>query len=556
LEAVKPTQTLQQHVQVDLVEDEVPLGNDDDDDQDNTATTTKRGGVPLLRIGTTQTYNLQDYHRIVILGFGKAASPMTAALVQTLQPHVNATSTILTGVCITKDGHVTDHEQQILTQNNIQIYEASHPIPDTRSVQATQQLCQVVQHATTSSDDGNTLVLTCISGGGSALLTCPISPLTLEDLQATNQALLETGWPIEAMNVIRQQLDACKGGKLLQFVTHPHTTTWVNLVLSDIIGDPLSLIASGPSVPSSTTISPWKTVQQLLQELPPLLSHLPQSVQDFIQQGIDNADKDQDDKTENNNNNSNTLKKVSSGGGGSGSKDVQPYTHIVGNTKQAVEAAAATAQQLGYTPLILATQLQGEARELASFFVAMAQHYAMTMATTTGTTSTAPPGPIAILTGGESTVTLSSSSSPSSSTKIGKGGRNQEMALAVALGLEETWRRDDTHQLPTIPVLFASVGTDGTDGPTDAAGAIVTPTTITKLGRSAGLQALQTHNAYPYLSQSYAVEDDTIMNESSSNTTTTTTTPILKTGPTGTNVADIQILLIGTPESLAKSSDQ
>jgi len=463
VQAVNPVQAIQRHVRVEF--DELIV-------MDGSSSNRK-----------PSVYDLTGYDRIVVIAFGKASSSMAATLAEQLDSVKDKVS----GIVITKDGHATADEQEILKRYHLKLYEAAHPVPDERSVEASEHILQYLQ-ATASE---NTLVLTCISGGGSALCCAPVPPLTLGDLQATNKALLAAGWSIDAMNVLRKRLDRVKGGRLAAAAAYP--STMVSLILSDVVGDPLDLIASGPTVPDTSS---WETAQKLVQQSSSVLQ-LPPAVTKLLQDGVDG--------------------KV---------PDSPPPTHpafeasqtvLVGNTALAVQAAAVQAEKLGYHPVVLATQLQGEAKELANIFIGMAQQLSQPVAPF-GLTL-----PAAIFTGGESTVTFETS---------GKGGRNQEMGLAVALGLDKS--------NISAPVVFASIGTDGTDGPTDAAGALVDEHTVAALGRAEARSALQQHDAYPYLDQ----------------TLPDGTSPLIKTGPTGTNVADVQVLLIGKPaHNMVEKSD-
>ena len=441
--SVNPVQAVRRHVRVEF--DELIVVDHDKNKQPS-------------------VYDLKAYDRIVVIAFGKASSSMAATLAEQLESVKDKVS----GIVITKDGHATPAEQETLKRYHLKLYEASHPIPDERSVKASEHVLQYLQ-ATASE---KTLVLTCISGGGSALCCAPVPPLTLADLQTTNEALMAAGWSIDAINVLRKRLDRVKGGRLAATAAYP--STMVSLILSDVVGDPLDLIASGPTVPDTST---WETAQTLVQQSSPAL-RLPQAVTKLLKDGVDGKVPDSPPPTH--------------------PAFASAQTVLVGNTALAVQAAAAKAEQLGYHPVVLATQLQGEAKELANIFIGMAQQLSQ---------PSAPFGlilPAAILTGGESTVTFE---------KYGKGGRNQEMGLAVALGLDQL-------KLST-PVVFASLGTDGTDGPTDAAGALVNDQTVSDLGRAEAQSALQRHDAYPYLDQ--MIPDGT--------------SPLLKTGPTGTNVA-------------------
>jgi glycerate-2-kinase len=363
-------------------------------------------------------------------------------------------------------------ELDVLRKHNVEIQEASHPVPDERSVQgATRIVNMVKEHASE-----RTLVLCCISGGGSALFCAPKPPLTLKDLQHVNEALLASGMTIQQMNVIRKRLEMGKGGRL---AAAAHPSTVVTLVLSDILGDPLDLIASGPTVPDTSTCKDaWDLVQNNIS----LQSSLSPAVLNMLREGLqEDIPWDVFQKTE---------------------------TIVVGNNELAVMAAATEAQRLGYHPVVLTTHMEGEARHVAGVYTAMAHHLAcqrhrdlpFSMAKL----------PAAIIGGGETTVTLAG--------ETGKGGRNQELALAAALNFKRFSLRN---------VVLCSVGTDGTDGPTDAAGAVVDAGTVDRLGYKEAEQALQQHNAYTYFKQ-----------------TGNNTSPLLMTGPTGTNVADVCVTLI------------
>jgi glycerate 2-kinase len=363
-------------------------------------------------------------------------------------------------------------ERDVLRKNNVQIQEASHPVPDERSVEGATHILNMVREEASE----RTLVLCCISGGGSALFCAPTLPLTLHDLITTSEALLASGMTIQQMNIIRKRLEMGKGGRL---AAAAYPSTVVTLVLSDILGDPLDLIASGPTVPDTST---WKDARDLVQSSISLQSTLPPAVLQVLQEGS------QEDIP---------LKVFQ-----------KAETVLVGNNELAVMAAAEEAQRLGYHPVVLTTRMEGEARHVAGVYTAMAHHLSCQherdlpykMANL----------PAAIIGGGETTVTLVG--------KTGTGGRNQELALAAALQLKRYTLRN---------VVLASVGTDGTDGPTDAAGAVVDGGTIDRLDGEAE-QALQQHDAYTYFQQ--AVEG----NES----------PLIVTGPTGTNVADVCVTLI------------
>ncbi|KAI2502566.1 MOFRL family [Fragilaria crotonensis] len=423
--------------------------------------------------GNDQTYNSKDFDSVLILAFGKASSAMATACVQQLRDHDQWRNLPMNGSVIIKDDHATKEESQVLIDCGVHLQEASHPVPDQRSVDGARRIMQLARDDATE----KTLVLCCISGGGSSLFCEPLPPLSLQELQLTNSILLASGLSITDMNVIRKRLETGKGGKLAAAV---YPATLVTLVLSDILGDPLDLIASGPTVPdSSTPHDAWR----LIESNPMLREELPAAVLQLIRNQVDDDDGPLDP--------SHTVFSKAS-------------TILVGNNELAVLAAADEAQRRGYNPVILGTRVEGEARHVAGVLAAMAQRI--------GGAYSVAPRPAALIAGGETTVTLPPNNS-------GKGGRNQELALAAALRFHDLALRD---------VVLASVGTDGTDGPTDAAGAIVDGGTVQRLGVSAE-EALQQHNAYPYLKQ---IEDGDGH------------CPLIITGPTGTNVADVCVTLI------------
>lgn len=426
---------------------------------------------------------LGKYDKIVLVAFGKASSAMATAVLDRLLESSELPE--LSGLVIAKDGHATEQEISKLKSHHIRVMEASHPVPDERSVQAAEDLLDLVR---TSASD-RTLVIACISGGGSALFCAPHPKLTMKDLQDCNTALLQSGWNIQEMNVVRKRLESGKGGRLAA-AAFPGQI--VSLILSDVLGDPLDLIASGPTVPDTST---WQDAWELVNQSLPEETTLPDSVMQLLQDGKNGKITD------------------------SPAADHPVFENscnlVVGNNALAVSAAAEHARALGYHPVVLGTQLQGEACQVAQVLVSLAQHlrqesrmpYPM-----------AYKFPIALVAGGETTVSIPSQSE-------GKGGRNQELALAAAISLNKAQLRQ---------IVLTSVGTDGNDGPTDAAGAVVDGGTIERLngeGKSA-TEALQMHNAYPYLEQ----EDKTGHS------------PLIKIGPTGTNVADICLVLIHDKE--------
>jgi glycerate 2-kinase len=400
--------------------------------------------------------------RVQIGAFGKAAAAMTAALVDVLR----GTAIEINGICICKDGHVTKEQAALLRANRVDVYEASHPIPDERGVAASWKLLEMINtdhcdnnnntdhdSSSTSSTTSSptTLKICCISGGGSALFCTPIC--SLDDLRTTNERLLASGWDIIKINKVRKRLEHGKGGGL-------HAD--VALILSDVIGDPLDSIASGPTTVMASSHSNDDEDLSFVQEL-----DLPEKVLEIIMSSAGPGVVIK--KTDNNN------KRIC-------------RNFLVGNNQKAVRAASDRARQLGYTVITLGTEIQGEAAQIGRDFVTTALNYQAT------TLSLAEK--VAWIGGGETTVTLPQ--------EHGLGGRNQELALSAAIAMQEQqYSKDDG--LPLL--MVASIGTDGTDGPTDAAGAIVDQYTVgnSNVERNEAKQALVSHDAYPYLKRQKAL---------------------------------------------------
>ena len=408
---------------------------------------------PVLLIGDRR-FDLKNYDRILVVGAGKAGAPMAKAIEDLLGDR------IADGVIVVKDGHG-------LPLKKIKICEASHPVPDDRGVQGTEEVLSLVEKA-----GKRDLVICLISGGGSALLIAPVEEISLEDKQETTRLLLACGATIHEFNAVRKHLSRAKGGRLAQMA---YPATVASLILSDVVGDDLDVIASGPTVPDSST---FQDAEQILKGYD-IWDQVAPAVRNYLVKGSSGEIED-------------TPK--------SGHAVFQQCSQtLVGNNLQALKAAGREAQRLGYHPLILSSKVEGEAREVARFYTAIAREIL----------SSANPlkPPACVLAGGETTVTL---------TGEGRGGRNQEFALAAAMAINE---------IDGITVL--SGGTDGTDGPTDAAGAIADGTTLAR-ARIKGLDAknfLQRNDSYNFFQKL----DDLLM-----------------TGPTRTNVMDIYLLLVGS----------
>ena len=372
--------------------------------------------------------------RVVLIAIGKAAWSMANAAYQALGQKISS------GAVITKYGH----SQGAI--GDLQILEAGHPIPDENSVRAAQTALALTDHL--SSKD---CVLFLISGGGSALFESPLVPLS--ETEDITKQLLACGADIVEMNTIRKRLSAVKGGR---FALHCQPAPVYSIILSDIIGDPLGMIASGPAYPDSSTC------QQALSIAEKYKLRLSDAAKACLAQETPKS-----------------LPNVTS--------------HITGSVRELCAAAERTVRSLGYSCILLTDCLCCEAREAGRFLASIAKTYA-------GASR-----PLAFLAGGETVVHL---------TGHGRGGRNQELALAAAegiSGLSET-------------AIF-SFGSDGTDGPTDAAGGYVDQDSLTAL-RTAGIDpgdSLQRNDAYPALAKIGG---------------------LIMTGPTGTNVNDLAVLLL------------
>ena len=406
----------------------------------------------VLLIGDRR-FDLKNYDRILVVGAGKAGAPMAKAIEDLLGDR------IADGVIVVKDGHG-------LPLKKIKVCEASHPVPDDRGVQGTKEVLSLVEKA-----GKRDLVICLISGGGSALLIAPVEAISLEDKQETTRLLLACGATIHEFNTVRKHLSRAKGGRLAQMA---YPATVASLILSDVVGDDLDVIASGPTVPDSST---FEDAEQILKGYG-IWDQVAPAVRNHLAKGSSGEIED-------------TPK--------SGHAVFQQCSQtLVGTNLQALIAAGREAQRLGYHPLILSSKVEGEAREVARFYTAIAREIL----------SSANPlkPPACVLAGGETTVTL---------TGEGRGGRNQEFALAAAMAINEI-----------DGIIVLSGGTDGTDGPTDAAGAMADGTTLVR-ARKKGLDAkdfLQRNDSYNFFQKL----DDLLM-----------------TGPTRTNVMDIYLLLVG-----------
>lgn len=400
-----------------------------------------------------QALDLNRFKRIRVVGAGKASRAMVLGLLDVLGERLSG------GVIISK--HSSSAKD---LPERIHELIGGHPVPDEQSVASTRALVQFIEDG--QEDD---LLFFLISGGGSALMTLPVDGVTLEDMQKLTRLLLGCGATINEMNTLRKHLDRIKGGGLARAASPARL---VSFVLSDVIGSPLDVIASGPAVADPTTYADALEILKKYQ----IETETPDSIVSHLKRGIcgDAAE---------------TLKP--------GDTALAGVTQlVVASNQQAAEAALDQARKEGFHTLLLTTFLQGEAAQAGGMLAAILQQI--------HATGQPLARPACIVVGGETTVTLRGD---------GLGGRNQELALGAAFPLAG---------LPNVALL--TLGTDGEDGPTDAAGAIVTGETIAR-AQSAGLDArafLDRNDSYHFFE---ALGD------------------LIRPGATGTNVNDLAVLM-------------
>jgi glycerate 2-kinase len=385
---------------------------------------------------------LSDFENIYLVGFGKASVGMAQAICDMVN--------------VTKGAIVTNDPNNKLQSNRVTTVVGSHPIPNQNSVAGTEKILDIIEEC-----NEKDLLLVLISGGGSALLCKP--RVDLKDLQQTTDLLLKSGADINEINTIRKHLSFVKGGQLATATKG----TILSLVISDIVGDPLEFIASGPTCPDSTTYIDAESIFNNYN----IWENVPVAVRTVIMDGI-------------------TSKIPETPKNGDAVFD-KVWNCIVANNELACKAAENKAKELGYTTMLLTTSLTGEAKEMSRYLVDRAQNYE------TDDTK------MVFIAGGETTVTVKGN---------GKGGRNQELVLASVTKLDDT------------EIVFASFATDGIDGTSNAAGAIADGVSMTR-ARNKNLNPerfLEENNSYVFFKEL----DDVFM-----------------TGPTGTNVMDIQLLI-------------
>jgi len=400
-----------------------------------------------------QTYDLNQYDRILVVGGGKASAAMAQPVEEILGERLKG------GILNVKYSHT-------VPLNIIRINEAGHPVPDEAGLSGTQQIIQLL-----SQSGDRDLVICLISGGGSALMPSPAKGLTLEDKRQLTQHLLESGAAIQEINALRKHVSRIKGGRLARLA---YPSTLIALILSDVIGDDLDSIASGPTVPDKST---YQECLHILEKYN-IQHKLPTEVFGLLEKGakgeIEETPKADDPAFE------------------------RTQNVIIASNILAIRAAQKKAEELRYHTLILSSLIEGETREVSKVHAAIAKEIT--------NTANPIPKPACVISGGETTVTIRGK---------GLGGRNQEFVLAAAIEIEGSGN-----------VVILSGGTDGTDGPTDAAGAIADGTTLQR-AKTLGLDAehyLRENDSYHF----FQPLDDLLM-----------------TGPTYTNVMDLRLVMVG-----------
>ncbi len=399
-----------------------------------------------------RSYRLSNIRNILVVGCGKAAAKMALAIENLLGDRITG------GIVVVKYGYA-------LSLERIKVVEAGHPIPDEAGVDGAHQIIELVRTV-----GENDLVLFLISGGGSALLPAPADGLTLAEKQRTTQMLLQSGATIQEVNAVRKHISKLKGGRFAKLLA---PASCVSLILSDVIGDSLEAIASGPTVADSTTYGDCLEIVRRYD----LTDKMPHAVVNLLRRGAEGA-VDETPKPSDA-----VFHKV--------------QNVIIGSNRAALNGAERQAETFGYQTRVLSSSVEGESLTVAKSHAALVKEIARRDQPLRL--------PACVISGGETTVTIRGD---------GLGGRNQEFALAAAVEIDGLGG-----------VIILSAGTDGTDGPTDAAGAIVDASTVQR-GRARGLDAaafLARNDSYHFLK---ATDD------------------LLITGPTFTNVMDLQVMLV------------
>ncbi len=397
--------------------------------------------------------DLSKTSKIVVVGGGKAGGLMTRALESLLGSRISG------GVV-----NVIKGTENAVKANRVKLWGASHPIPCIEGERGVDQMLDL-----TNGLQKNDLVITLISGGGSALMPYPASGISLSDLQETTNLLLRAGANINELNAVRKHLSGFKGG---QFARHVAPAQLLTLILSDVLGDPLDTIASGPTAPDDSTFVEARAVIEKYG----LLDKITENVLNRLNAGLNGLVPE-------------TPKRGDPLFNG-------VHNVLIANNSKAAHSACETAENLGYNSMILSTYIEGEAKQVGKVFAGIAKEEYFT--------GLPLPKPAAIIVGSETTVTV---------TGEGKGGRNQEVALGAV------------QEISGLKSVLATLGSDGIDGPTDAAGAIID---------GASFERAKEHGLDP---NSFLKENDAYRFFEDLN-------DLIFTGPTGTNVNDISIILV------------
>ena len=398
------------------------------------------------------TFDLKEFDNVYVVGGGKASGSMAVALERKLGKYLSG-------------GFINVPIGEKRETRIIELHEAQHPIPDKAAADGAKKILELARKA-----GKNDLLICLISGGGSSLMTLPKKGISLEDQQLLTNLLLKSGARIEEINIVRKHISEIKGGWLAKTA---YPATLLNLILSDVVGDPLDSIASGPTVPDSSS---YLQARQVLEKYL-LWERISPSIRKIISNGIDfkldETPKPGDPVFE------------------------RVYNVVTGNIRRAGQEVCNYLKSEGLNTLLLSAEMEGEARHIGTFFASIAKEISK---------SGYPiPRPAAVIAGGETTVVVNGN---------GKGGRNQELSLSASMkikGLEDC--------------VLVSMSTDGVDGPTDAAGAVADSNTILR-AQNKGLnpeQYLSNNDSYSFFSE---IKD------------------LIITGPTGTNVNDLTILVL------------
>lgn len=406
-------------------------------------------------------YQNGNFSRLIIIGFGKAAYPMAEAIEDNLWKSIDI------GIVITKYGHSKEQKTRVKGQRSrIKVYEAGHPLPDENGLKGTEEIIKLLKDT-----DENTFITCLISGGGSSLLVSPYEGISLDEKQKITELLLRAGADINELNTVRKHISKVKGGRLVE-IAYPAKV--ISLILSDVTGDRLDIIASGPTSPDGTS---YNNALRVLKEYS-LMGKSPKSILEVLQKGVSGLIPE-------------TPKE--------GNKIFDNVENIIiGSNRIALDAAKKKAEEMGLNAEIISYELTGEARDMGKWLAQKAKGIRKA-------SGARREEKVCLISGGETTVTVKG---------LGLGGRNMELALAFAIEIEGF-----------DGITLLSAGTDGTDGPTDAAGAIVNGETAIK-AKAIGIDPgayLRNNDSYNFFKKIDG---------------------LFITGPTGTNVMDIQIMVI------------